>query len=148
MRFMKNFMRWWVLLMAASAIVFAQSGADKLDISDTLNKRDFQKVVQFVLTHGDSETFSQMYNNSPHYETDDFEIFLTPAHQHVKYENDLSYYTQMVIRTLEPRWYYDFIELADDGKVYIYTHKLSPHEGYEDLLLNSYIPKIKSLLVQ
>jgi (2Fe-2S) ferredoxin len=125
---------------------YAQQNTDTLDISATLSKADFRRIVQFVLTEGDRVTYSQQYNYSPHYAADGFEIFLDPAGQHVKYENDLSYYTHITIRTPEPRTYYDFIELFNDGKVYIFTHPLEPHEGFENLLLNVYIPKIKSLI--
>jgi (2Fe-2S) ferredoxin len=118
-----------------------------IDISATLNRDDFSRIVQFVLSEGDRVIYSQMYyNDSPHYAADGFEIFLDPAGQYVKYENDLSYYTHITIRTQEPRTYYDFIELFDDGKVYMYTHPLQPHEGFENLLLDVYIPKLKSLV--
>jgi len=38
----------------------------------------FDLIKTFVLTNGDKETYSNMYNNNPHYSFDGLEAYLNP----------------------------------------------------------------------
>jgi len=40
--------------------------------------QNFQKIKEFVLANGDKQSYSNMYNNNPHYVFKTFHVFLEP----------------------------------------------------------------------
>jgi hypothetical protein len=149
MRFMKYALLTGCFLLAGAVSAFSQENPFRRDISGIVSKQDFEKIAAFVLTAGDRKTYCQMYNNNPHYQIEDFHVYLNPVSQRINWDSDnLSFsvgdYNVILIQDWNsPHIYYDIRLLKK--KVYIdNVYKFDP-EYYEDKLIRKYIPKLKLL---
>jgi hypothetical protein len=133
------------LLLASIVSNFSQELQQMHDISNILSKQDFEEITQFILTNGDRETYSNKYNNNPHYLHEEIHIYLDPISQWINFDRTLSYNINDYNRiTIEDRNSFQrfYRILLQDEKVYIYNL------FYENELVEKYIPKLKSLIGQ
>lgn len=83
-----------------------------------LKASSFNRIKDFVLAHGDRQTYCNMYNNNPHVALGNMDIYLNPdtGQQNINCDLKLSGFNSMVVRTREPRKYYRFaLNLRDTG---------------------------------
>ena len=138
-------------LLAGSICAFSQKNQlINRDISEILDKNDFEKIMKFILTNGDRQTYCQKYNNNPHYVLDGFDIYLDPISQWINYTKDsLSYsvdhYDKIVIMDWNSTYIYYHLKLSN-GRVYIYDIYKVQSEKFENEMIKKYIPKLKSLI--
>ena len=73
-----------------------------------LTAATFNQIKNFILAHGDRQTYCNMYNNNPHAVFANMDIFLNPdtGQQNINCDIKLSGFNHMVIRTQYPLKYY------------------------------------------
>ncbi|MDR1614327.1 MAG: hypothetical protein LBS26_02030 [Campylobacteraceae bacterium] len=72
---------WLIVGLLLAGMVFSKESGQMKDMGRILTKNDFEKIAQFILDNGDRQTYSQKYNNNPHYSLEDFHIYLDPVSQ-------------------------------------------------------------------
>jgi hypothetical protein len=78
----------------------------------------FNRIKDFVLIHGDRQTYCNMYNNNPHAALCNMDVYLVPdtGQQNINCDLKLSGFNSMVIRTRKPWKYYRLaLNLRDTG---------------------------------
>ena len=68
----------------------------------------FNQIKDYILAHGDRQTYCNMFNNNPHVVLGNMDIYLNPdtGQQNINCDPKLSEFNHMVIRTREPWKYY------------------------------------------
>jgi hypothetical protein len=147
---MKRFWLMNVILLSSVVSGIPQETQQMYDISNILNKNDFEKIIQFVLTSGDRATYCNMYNNNPHYPHEEFHIYLNPISRRINFlKENLSYnvsdYNSIVIQDWKSIHTYYHLLLQND-KVYIHNIYHADPESYKNELIKKYIPVLESLI--
>ncbi len=69
---------------------------------------DFATIKDFILAHGDKETYGNMYNDNPHYRFEGFDAYLNPegGQKNINCDPRLSDFDEIVIYDMhaEPRY--------------------------------------------
>jgi hypothetical protein len=75
--------------------------------NEFLTVADFNRIKNYVLAHGDRETYCQMYNNNPHAALGGVDIYLHPdtGQQNINCDPKLSGFNHVVIRTQKMTYY-------------------------------------------
>jgi hypothetical protein len=79
----------------------------------------FNSIVQFILAHGDRETYCNMYNNNPHYElAPSVQVYLNPSigQKNINCDPSISTFNEIVVRDLNSQQQYYIVSLAANGK--------------------------------
>ena len=144
------------LLLVSMISGFSQKSQKRYDmndncyeISDIINKKDFEKIAEFILTNGDRQTYCNMYNNNPHYNYESINIYLNPISQKINLfcadSYNVSDYNCIVIQDKNSTYLYYHIKLQKNS-VYIYNVYDNELESYKNDIVNEYIPILKSLI--
>jgi len=83
-----------------------------------LTAASFIRIRDFVLEHGDRQTYCNMYNHNPHASFNNIDIYLNPdtGQQNINCDPKLSGFNNMVVRTREPWIYYRLsLNMKDTG---------------------------------
>jgi hypothetical protein len=123
-----------------------------IDISNFLSKDKFEKIVGFVLKNGDRKTYCNIYNNSPHYKLEDFNIYLNPVEQKINIVQEslsgtISDYNSITIYdcNADGKFRYYYIRLADE-QVFLDSYRYQNEEEFnftKKAFLRIYYPKIE-----
>lgn len=135
-----------------------EASDDFLDITHMLSYNDFEKIKTFILSNGDRETFSNMYNDNPHYSFTGFETYLNPetGQLNINCNPDLSDFNEIVIRdqSSDPQYFHLLIVRNSDLKNQQISRKLTGLiEGkvfllkYYDYDLETMAEKVKLYIV-
>ncbi len=80
------------------------------DITNIVSVDIFESIKTFVLTNGDKETYSSMYNDNPHFSFEGFELYLNPdiGQSNINCDTSKSDFNEIVIRdqNSNPQYYY------------------------------------------
>ncbi len=83
--------------------------------SDVLTPHNFLCIKEFVLAYGDRQTYCNMYNNNPHYQFEDFSVYLDPERGqfNINCDPNLSDFNEIVIRTSESVYQYCQVGISE-----------------------------------
>ena len=86
--------------------------------SSLLTVRNFHNIKEFILKYGDKETYCNMYNNNPHYEFEEFHVYLHPdiGQLNINCDPEKSDFDDIVVRTSNPVYRSCHIKLAGNQK--------------------------------
>ena len=72
----------------------------------------FNQIKDYILAHGDRQTYCNMFNNNPHVALGNMDIYLNPdvGQQNINCDLKKSGFSYMVLRTRKP-WKYYRVEL-------------------------------------
>ena len=104
----------------------------------------FNQIKDYILVHGDRQTYCNMFNNNPHVALGDMDIYLNPdtGQQNINCDLKLSDFNHMVIRTRSPMRYFRFaLNLKSTGPDLI-VQKETNSEELAGVLQNA-ISKLK-----
>ncbi|HPE76219.1 MAG TPA: T9SS type A sorting domain-containing protein [Draconibacterium sp.] len=80
------------------------------DITHIVSVDSFESIKTFVLTNGDRETYSNMYNDNPHFHFEEFELYLNPdiGQANINCDTSKSDFNEVVIKdqNANPQYYY------------------------------------------
>jgi hypothetical protein len=134
------------------SIIYAPANTLQLefrDITHVVSVDLFESIKTFILTNGDRETYSNMYNDNPHYSFDGFESYLNPDIGQFNPDCDTSKsdFNEIVIRDQNaiPQYYY--IRIVRKGD--IANEQIITYEGMSEdkvYLLNFFDDNIDSLI--
>jgi hypothetical protein len=110
---------------------------DKLDsaasqpANEVLSVVSFNRITKFILTHGDRQTYCQMYNDNPHAVLGGVNLYLNPdtGQRNINCDPKLSGFDEIVIRTDKMQYY--LIKL--DPKRPNLTYGVRTDENLDDL---------------
>src|SRR5689334_11326378 len=101
-------------------------------------KESFQKIKSFILQCGDRQTYCNMYNDNPHYQFSQFEVFLHPdvGQRNIGCEPSLSDFNKLVIRDFrEGTQYFDVLSPPNQDWLTIDVSEREAVERYFSLML-------------
>jgi hypothetical protein len=122
------------LLLISAVRSFAEEKPFMKDMSDALSGQEFQEIARFILDNGDRKTFCEVYQNNPHYRSDDMiDIYLNP----VSSEKDLSEKISASDYNAIHIWAINADLILSEGKVYyedaLYRETAYRGKDYMDL---------------
>lgn len=89
-----------------------------LDITHIINYNDFESIKTYILSNGDKQTYSNMYNDNPHYSFNGFETYLNPdiGQRNGNCDPDISDFNEIVIRdrSSDPQYFHLLIVRSGD----------------------------------
>ena len=87
------------------------------DITKVFSEQDFEDVKNFILKNGNQQTYSNLYNNNPHFSFEEFNVYLNPeiGQSNMDCDTSLSDFNQLVIQDLESNPGYYYILLVREG---------------------------------
>ncbi|CAF1155732.1 unnamed protein product [Didymodactylos carnosus] len=79
----------------------------------------FNLIKTFILKDGDKQTYCNMYNNNPHYNLNDFQIYLNPSigQKNISCDPKLSDFNEIVVHDISSEDRYYRIKLNNDNTV-------------------------------
>jgi hypothetical protein len=85
-----------------------------------MNTDNFNRIISFVLQYGDRVTYCNMYNNNPHYQFHDFDLFLNPdiGQANINCDPLLSGFNEIVIRNNNESIIYYHIKINNNELIY------------------------------
>jgi hypothetical protein len=136
-----------------------------LNITSKLSYQEFEEIKNFILEKGDQSSYSNMYNNNPHFSFEDFECYLNPeiGQGNINCDQSISDFNVLVIQDLGQTFDYYYVQSVREGdlsnetiiveegmrernnyllKLERYNHELS--EANDSI--NNYLSKIKSVV--
>jgi hypothetical protein len=77
-------------------------------VDGVLTAAAFNRIKDYILAHGDRQTYCNIFNNNPHLALGNMDIYLNPdtGQHNINCDPKLSGFNHMVIRTREPWKYY------------------------------------------
>jgi hypothetical protein len=113
--------------------------------ADLLTAAVFKKIQNHVLTHGDRETYCNMYNNNPHLLVEGIDIYLNPENgqENMNCEASLSKFDHMVLRRRKQFEVYHRLKLntEQNGPELVMQYDTKPEEVqkcFEEILAGSF----------
>lgn len=102
------------------------------DITHIISVDLFESIKTYVLTNGDKETYSNMYNNNPYSSFDGIELYLNPdiGQLNSNCDTSLSDFNEIVIRDIfaNPQYYYIHIVRKGD----LVDKQIFTYEGMDE----------------
>ena len=92
---------------------------EAIDITDSFSRIEFESAKFYILNNGDRETYSNLYNDNPHYEFLYFHVYLNPETQlNSNCDPSISDFNQLVIRDQDndPQYFHILIIRKGDLK--------------------------------
>ncbi|MEW6468500.1 MAG: hypothetical protein AB1458_06220 [Bacteroidota bacterium] len=124
----------------------------------------FERIKQYVLDHGDRQTYRNYDNNSPHYSFEAFDVYLSPSigQRNINCDPLLSDFNEIVVRDGKNDPLYCIIRIVRKGdrgdpriyvpegfyedNVYLYNVYKEDPDKLRENLLNIYLPEIKKVM--
>ncbi|MDR1912051.1 MAG: hypothetical protein LBQ52_06900, partial [Helicobacteraceae bacterium] len=106
-----------LLLVALSLTMIVTAGLtedyETKDLKAALEVKTFEAIASFIIKNGDRQTYCNRYNNNPHYEIGEVDIYLDPISQKTNFlksdlSNNVADYNRIVIYDRNKNAYYDF----------------------------------------
>lgn len=131
-----------------------ENNNETIDISGILTVANFETIKAFIINNGDVETYSNRFNNNPHFSFSGIEAYLDPETGHlnsncdpeltdfnvlviIDQKNDPQYYSLQIVRAgdiLDSTIHTS--ECMAEGKVYLLNYDNIDYEFMQDNITN------------
>ncbi|NQX43254.1 hypothetical protein SAMN05421820_11614 [Pedobacter steynii] len=97
----------YILLFTCLIPCLAFNKAHFIDITDDFTIDRFEAVKNFILKHGNTQTYRNFDNNNPHYKIDNTDIYLNAetGQKNMNNNPDLSDFNEITIHSSSGRYY-------------------------------------------
>lgn len=138
------------------------SSNEYLEITNEFSLQEFENIKNFVIEKGGRQTYSNMYNNNPHFSFKGFEAYLNPeiGQKNINCDPTISDFNEITLRDIDAKPQYYTIHIVrqgdsgkkdvvvsegmKDGKVYL----LNPYDDDIDLMKKKLIDYIEAIKME